>query len=267
MPLELSATFTEAETPVSELPTVGSPGSELEEVPTFELQPREHDRLVAASDESGMPAEKLRMLITRLRHIQRRRPFRKILITSVVRGEGKSMVTANLAIALARQNQKTLVIDGDLRRPSLSELFRIPEGPGLSEWWVKQESIAGFLRRMEGAPLWFLPAGAVPEQPAEMLQSEGMSRLLDSLAQRFEWVIIDSPPVGPIADAGSWITLADVMLLVVRSGFTPKKLLQHGLDLLDRNKIIGIVMNGAAPQEQKYYRGYYGAKRQSSESV
>lgn len=244
---------------IAELPSIGSRASELEEVPVFSLHPRDADRLVALSEEGGMAAEKVRMLITRLRHIRRRRPFCRLLISSTVRGEGKSLMAANLALALARQNQKTLLLDGDLRRPTLSRLFDLTEEPGLSEWWLKQESVTPFLRRLQGSPLWFLPAGTALEQPAELLQSRATVQLLGMLGQLFDWVIIDSPPVGPIADAGSWVTLTDAVLLVVRSGLTPKKLLRQGLDLLDRSKIIGIVMNDAQCVDQRYYRGYYGS--------
>lgn len=263
--LDLGALTSENPSAIPELPAVGSPAAELEEVPKFALRPEEGSRLIAATDESGMAAEKLRMLITRLRHIQRRRAFRRILITSTVRGEGKTMISSNLAIALARQNQKTLLIDGDMRRPGLSQLLQLPMNQGLSDWWGSKDSITPLLRRLEGCPLWFLPAGGVMEQPDELLQSPQTAQLLGQLAQQFEWVIIDSPPLGPVADAGNWMPLTDVVLFVVRRALTPKKLLQRCLDSLDRSKLLGIVLNDAQCRDQKYYRGYYGANRHSGQ--
>ncbi len=261
--LDVGALLPDNVAAMPELPAVGSPAQELEEVPKFELHPSEESRLVALTDESGMAAEKVRMLITRLRHLQRRRAFRRVLITSAVRGEGKSMTSANLAVSLARQNQRTLLIDGDLRRPSLSKLFGVPGEPGLSDWWQERGSIVPFLRRVDGFPLWFLSAGNVMDQPDELLQSLHMTQLLAQVGQLFDWVIVDSPPVGPIADAGNWVSLVDVILIVVRHSLTPKKLLLRCLDVLDRSKIIGLVLNDAECVDQKYYRGYYGSPRRS----
>jgi Mrp family chromosome partitioning ATPase len=118
-------------------------------------------------------------------------------------------------------------------------------------------------------PLWLLPAGKAVEQPLAMLHSREFQQLIHSASKRFDWIIIDSPPLAPLADAATWATIADCILLVARKAVTPKKLLEQSLTLLDRSKVLGIVLNDAAAEEQRYYAKYYdhsGSRRSNNSS-
>ena len=214
------------------------------------------NQLVSLSDNEDMAAEKFRFLGVRLRHLRRERPLKKVLITSTIPHEGKSMVAANLACTLARKRQqRTLLLEGDVRRPSLSALFGLSSVPGICEWLQGTEGQVGNIYNLEGSDLWILPAGNAAGNPLELLQSGRMHELMDQLTTLFDWVIIDSPPVLPLADTSVWSRLADGILLVTRQGITEKKQLQRGLEALDQKKLIGALVN--CSQSSTHSDNYY----------
>jgi capsular exopolysaccharide synthesis family protein len=200
-------------------------------------------RLVCFDDE-GLAAEAFRLLGVRLRHLRRDRPLRKVLITSTIPGEGKSTVAANLACALAlTTQQKVLLLEGDLRRPSLSSLFGVGSNPGLCECLQGERTLAKSIYRLETPSLWILPAGSAQTNPLEVLQSGRLSAMMDQLTAWFDWIVVDSPPVLPLADTSVWARLADGILLVTRQGTTDKRHLERGLEALEPKKVIGAVVN------------------------
>ncbi|HVP42854.1 MAG TPA: CpsD/CapB family tyrosine-protein kinase [Terriglobales bacterium] len=219
-------------------------------------------RLVSLSDERSLGAEKMRVLSTRLRHLRHPRRFTKLLISSCMKGEGKSVVSANLAITLAKNaSQRTLLVDGDLRQPGLSRMFGSEKLPGIADWYRDQVPIHQFLRRSQDFPLWFLPAGKVPGQPLEVLQSDRLAQLMTELGEVFEWVIVDSPPLSPLADSTIWAALTEATVLVVREGQTPTKLLRNVLDSFQKDRLVGVVVNESKSAERKYYDLYYRKSR------
>ncbi len=215
-------------------------------------------QLVCLSDSESLAAENFRFLGVKLRHLRRERPLKKLLITSVIPHEGKSMVAANLACTLARRKQqRTLLIEGDVRRPALSQIFGLGKVPGVCEWLQNENSPMTNIYRLEGLDFWILPAGSASGNPLELLQSAKLSALMDQLATLFDWIIIDSPPVLPLADTSVWSRLADGILLVTRQGTTEKKKLQRGLEALDQRKLIGALLNGSqSPAHSEYYYPY-----------
>jgi len=223
-------------------------------------------RLASLIDPASVGAEKFRMLATRLRYFQKQRHLKTLVVTSTVQGEGKSVVSANLALTMARR-QRTLLIDGDLRRSGLIDLLGTRDFPGLSDWWEGTRSIASFLHRVEGVSLWHLPSGEPARQPLELLQSQRMAEALTHLAESFEWVIIDTPPLAPVADCQVWATHAQATLLVVRQGMTPRKLLQSTMESADNLKLLGVVMNASEDAHQQYYAQYYGHRRQGNSAT
>jgi len=237
----------------------------LQSAPVFSISCAEDKRLVAISDRLSLGAEKVRILSGRLKQIQQQRSIRKLLITSTIRGEGKTTIAANLSVVLAQQRQRTLLIDGDLHQPALGEFFGASSRPGLSDWWRQQQQISNFLCRAEDLPLWFLPAGSPLDQPLTMLHSPEIAQLIATMSGWFDWVIIDSPPLAPLADASTWGTMADSILLVTRQRVTPKKLLQQNIASLEKAKILGVVLNEADSTEHRYYLDYY--KRSSNRSL
>jgi capsular exopolysaccharide synthesis family protein len=228
---------------------------------TFSLPSGQEKRLVAASDHLSLGAEKFRILSARLKHVQQSRPIKKVLITSAIRAEGKTMIAANLGITLAQQRRRVLLIDGDLHQPNLGFLLGVMSRPGLADWWRQQREISDFLCRAEGLPLWLLPAGGQLDRPLTLLQSSEVAQLIANISGWFDWVIIDSPPLAPLADAGVWSGLADSVLLVSRQGVTPKRVLEDNLATLDKAKILGVVLNDADSSEERYYAGYYKLQR------
>lgn len=219
------------------------------------------NRLVATGKEDSLGAEKFRFLAVRLRQMRQSRPLKKILITSTIPEEGKSTVAANLACTLARRKpHKVLLIDGDLRRPTESAQFGIGNVPGLCEW-LNGETEEASLYRLENLGMWILPAGVAPENPLELMQSGKLGPLLDRLATWFDWIVIDSPPVLPLADTSIWSRLADGILLVTRKGISEKRQLKRGLEALEKSKLLGALVNSSVNvSHSDYYQrySYYG---------
>jgi capsular exopolysaccharide synthesis family protein len=215
-----------------------------------------HNRLVCLTDNESLAAEKFRFLGISLQHLRRDRALKKLLITSTIPQEGKSTVSGNLACALARRTQqRTLLIEGDVRRPSLSQMFGLGRIPGICECLQGERDLKTSVYRLEGPGLWFLPAGIAPKNPLELLQSGKLSAMMEPLTTWFDWIIIDSPPVMPLADTSVWMRLADGILLVVRQGITEKRQLQRGLDALEPKKMIGALLNGSKRSDRSDY--YY----------
>ncbi len=215
-------------------------------------------RLVCLNDNESLAAEKFRFLGVRLRQLQQSRPLKKILITSTIPEEGKSMVSGNLAAVLARRKQqKTLLLEGDLRRPVLGSRFGLGKLSGLTEWLQGELRPMNSIYHLEGAGFWFLPAGRPAENPLELMQSGRLSGLMERLTAAFDWIIIDSPPVLPLADTSLWARLADGVLLVAREGVTQKRQLRRGLEALDQSKLLGMVLNSSTNSDhENYYQRY-----------
>ena len=257
---ELGRTLSETPESAEALPSftaalIGESGG-LEEVPQFSLPADLESRLVAWLDPNSLAAENLRALSARLRHAQRRKPVKTILVTSAVRGDGKSTISSNLAITLAAHGERTLLLDGDLHQSSLASTLRVDGEPGFADWCERSEPVANLLCKAEGLPLWFLPAGVCVDQPLTVLQSPRASELLKLLAGWFSWVIIDSPPLLPVIDGKVWATMSDTVLFVARQGVTPRKALTKCLESFDKSKLFALVMNDSTPQEERYYRDY-----------
>jgi capsular exopolysaccharide synthesis family protein len=214
-------------------------------------------RLPCLTDSGSPAAEAIRLLGVRLRNLRRDRSLKKVLITSTIPKEGKSTVAANLACTLALRTQKrTLVLEGDLRHPSLSQMFGIGRNPGICECLEGERSLTASIYYLEGPNIWILPAGSAPSNALELLQSGRLSTMMDQLTVLFDWIIIDSPPVLPLADTSVWMRLADGILLTTRQGTTEKRQLQRGLEAIESKKLIGALVNSStltAASDYYYY--------------
>lgn len=217
------------------------------------------NRLVSIEREESLGAEKFRFLAVRLRALQQTRPLKRILITSTIPLEGKSTVAANLACTLARRRQqKTLLVDGDLRRPTVARQFGMGNVPGMCEW-LRGASPTMNIYRLDSLNLWVFPAGNTPDNPLELMQTGKLSPMMEQLTAWFDWIVIDSPPVLPLADTSIWARLADGVLLVTRQGVTEKKQLQRGLEALEqsKSKILGALVNSSSDAAHSdYYQRY-----------
>jgi capsular exopolysaccharide synthesis family protein len=248
---------TAADLPVAtETPLTGSPVDQFSQFQSLRVLVPPQSRVVCVTDKESLAAEKFRFLSVRLRQLQQSRPLKKVLVTSTIPQEGKSMVAANLACTLARKTQqKTLLLDGDLRRPSVARLFGLGKIPGISEWLQGERGSMTSIYYLEEAGLWVLPAGNSPRNPLESMQSGRLSGLMDQLTAWFDWVIIDSPPVLPLADTSVWMRMADGVLLVTRQATTEREHLKRGLEAIEPSKLLGTILNCSAKSAQSDY--YY----------
>jgi capsular exopolysaccharide synthesis family protein len=213
-----------------------------------------HAKFVSFEKKDSLAAEKFRFLATRLRHLQQKRSLRRLVVTSSVPGEGKSMVAANLACALALGKQEVLLLEGDLRKPSLGQQLGLRDLPGLGQA-LRADDESANIYRLEGKNLCVLLAGGSYNNPLEFMDSNKLSAMLDRIAKGFDWFIIDSPPVLPLADTSIWMRLADAILLVARPGVTPKRQLQSSIDAIEQSKLLGTVVNASSETTANHY--YY----------
>ena len=214
--------------------------------------------LVAAIAPQSLAAEQYRSLRTRVTRAENGRAYRTIIITSPNKGDGKSLTAANLALTMAQVfQQRVLLVDADLRRPSLHHLFGISETPGLSDVLMGGATIDDALVSVAEHRLTVLPSGIIPSHPAELLGSAAMRRVLDTLRTRFDRILVDMPPVAPLADVAIASPMVDGVLMIVRAGVTPKPAIERALAGLDMSKVLGLVLNDAGDTAATYgYSGY-----------
>jgi len=227
------------------------------EFPSLEVSITPASRLVVLSEPDSLAAEKFRFLGVRLRQLRQSRPLKKVLVTSTIPEEGKSLVSANLAGVLAKRKEKVLLIEGDLRRPVLAQQFGLGRLTGLAEWMQSGTQPTSNIYHLTGPGIWFLPAGAPPANPLELMQSGRLSALMSRLATQFDWIVVDSPPLLPLADTTVWSRFTDGAVLVAREGKTEKAALQRGLEILKKSDLLGVVLNGCTNSHHgSYYQRY-----------
>lgn len=220
--------------------------SELE--PVSQIDPR----VISYFDPGSLAAEQFRSIRTALAAMGDQ-PAKTLVITSAARGEGKTTITANLGVVLAGDlHQRVLVIDGDLRKPSLARLLGVPSQPGLTE--VLQGHVGGsfeeieqeVIRPTEIERLDILPSGSSTFNPTELLGSKNMRDLLDMLKTHYSQILIDSPPIVAVTDANVIGSLVDGTFVVVQAGKTRREVVNRALSLLasGRNKVLGCILNG-----------------------
>jgi capsular exopolysaccharide synthesis family protein len=237
---------------------VGAEALVWDEIPSLFPAVEEESRVVMLTDDNGLGAEKFRLLRSRIRNLRERQQLKRLVITSAVPDEGKTLVALNLAVCLAKHtHEKILLLEGDLRKPLLAQRCGIQHLSGLVDWSRASEPISRYLCRFDNLQLWVLLAGSVLDNPVTILQSARFLGLYKQLSAYFDWILIDAPPLLPMADVSFWSRQADGLLLVVREGKTPKSVLQKGLDTLDNPNVIGIVLNDVRQVESRYYRHYY----------
>lgn len=195
-------------------------------------------------------------------------------VTSSMRGEGKSTTAINLSYVLAEKGKKVLIMDGDLRIPSIAKKMRIESSPGMTELLMgKGAQISDF--QSDLLPNWYiLPSGNIPPNPSELLGSKRMETILNDLKEKFDYIIIDLPPVNLVSDALSISSLITGMILVIREDHTEKKELEHCIRQLRLSNVnvLGCVMNESKTgtstyskykrNKYKYYRTYQSEQRE-----
>jgi capsular exopolysaccharide synthesis family protein len=220
------------------------------------------NKLVCLTAAESLAAEKFRFLGVRLRQLQQQgRKLKKILVTSTIPEEGKSMVSANLAAALSsKKPQRVLLLEGDLRRPVMGPRLGLGKLPGISEWLQEGSGQIGNIYHLENAGFWLLPAGSPPDNPLELMQAAKLAELMEQLSAWFDWIVIDSPPVLPLGDTSIWARFSEGILLVTREGTTQKRQLKRGLEALEQAKLLGVVLNSCSNTDHSYYYYRYHPK-------
>jgi len=203
-----------------------------------------HPALVAAIAPHSDIAEHYRAIRSKLTPREEQGPLRTIGITSPGAGDGKSVTAANLALTMAQELQSRVVlIDADLRHPTVHSLFAVDRGPGLSEVLQGEATLDEALIHLPELQLALLPAGHAPDYPTELLGSTAMRRLLDALGGRFDRMVLDLPSALPLADVGTVAPYTDGVLMVIRAGVTQRPALDQALAIFEPQKVVGVVLN------------------------
>lgn len=215
-------------------------------------------RIVVYTEPHSPASERFRLLRTHLRELQSEAKLKVLLVTSALPGDGKTTVAINLATVLAEQGAcRVLLLEADLRRPSLRKQWGLRPWDGLAECLQRDLDPLLSVRRIEPLGIHVLPAGTLPANPIELLQSDRYSRLIQTLATPFQWIIIDGPPVMPVADTLVLKRMADATLLVMRASHTPRQALDEAIKKFARGQVIGIILNSAERLESMYADYYY----------
>lgn len=214
--------------------------------------------LIVERKPKSIEAEAYRSLRTNIQYSSFDKKYQTLVVTSSNPGEGKSTVSGNLALVLAQGDSKVLLVDCDMRRPSVHKKFRISNTYGISDLLVgnkKMESVA----HKYNDNLTIVSSGKIPPNPAEMLGSKAMIAFLEEMKKHFDYIVLDTPPLQAVADAQILSTKVDGSLIVVRAGVTKKDAVHNAVSIINKvnGNIIGTVLNAAENKKDKYYY-YYG---------
>jgi protein-tyrosine kinase len=224
------------------------------------------DRLVSYFDPSSMVAEQFKRLRTYVIRPGMENSPKTILVTSSMQGEGKSMIAINLAITIAVDlNSNALIVDCDLRNPSLSRWFGFREQKGLSNYLLGEAQLSELLVKTSVDKLTILPGGTIRDNPVELIGSKKMKSLVADLKERYDdrYIILDSSPLLATTEPRVLSDMADGILFVIKSAATPRESVQQALKLIDKKTIIGVVLNQVEFKTEALIRRYFGTDRYS----
>ncbi|MGQ9647308.1 MAG: polysaccharide biosynthesis tyrosine autokinase [Thermodesulfobacteriota bacterium] len=219
-------------------------------------------QLVSFHQPKSLGAEQFRKLRTYLLQMNIQSPPRTIMVTSATSGEGKTFVSANLAAGLARDlHAHALLVDCDLRVPSLASLFGFSEAWGLSDYLKEGRNISDLLLKTDIEKLSLLPGGTIPENPTELIGSKKMEDLVLELRSRYSdrYVIFDSTPLLATSESEVLSTLVDGIIIVVRAGVTPRETVKRALASLEKKKMLGFVLNHLEFKSPGLHARYFGS--------
>jgi exopolysaccharide/PEP-CTERM locus tyrosine autokinase len=219
-------------------------------------------RLVTFYDPDSVASEQFRKLRTQLLRLRLPQPPRTILVTSARAGEGKTLVSANLAAGIAHDfNAYALLVDSDLRNPSLGNWFGISNGYGLSDYLVGKKEISELLFKTEIERLRILLGGTLQDNPTELVGSARMEALIKELKSRYNdrYIIFDSTPLLATSEPEILSKLVDGILIVVRAGETPRETVKQAIASLEKEKILGVVLNDLQFRSSGLTNRYFGS--------
>jgi receptor protein-tyrosine kinase/non-specific protein-tyrosine kinase len=235
-----------------------APRYDVREFRQFTPEPTASARLIALADKGSVGSEKFRILCTQLRSRRRNGDLKVVAVTSSLPQEGKSLVASNAAVTMAfGDKQRVLLIDGDLRRPVLAKAFGLRQGPGLVEWLRGESSASDSIYQANSSGFHLCPASGGRDNPIDFLPSAPITERLGEVSKLFDWIIIDCPPMLPLADAALWLRVSDGALIVARAECTPRALLAKTLESIKDDKFLGVVFNDFESNTHTYYKKYY----------
>ena len=232
------------------------------------LQFGEEDRPKMVIGENVDPAlvEQYRHLAAKLHHASEASGVRSVMVTSALPAEGKTLTATNLALTLSESYQRrVLLIDADLRRPRLREMFTLNPAKGLTDALTMPATERLPVNQVT-PQLWVLTAGSVVPDPMSLLVSPAMKQLIDDACGAFDWVIVDTPPIAILPDANLLATMIDTTVLVVSAQSTPYPMVRRAVEAIDKKRVLGVVLNRATTSALPKNYAYYGYQRGSQGS-
>lgn len=215
-------------------------------------------KLIAYTTPRSFVAEQFRNVRTNINFSSPDKEIRSIAITSAVPSEGKSTAAANLAVVFAQEGKKVLLIDGDMRKPTMHHTFEIRNTVGLSNVLTRRLPVEAAIKKGPITGLNLLTCGPIPPNPAELLASDTMSQLIQHLRKTYDLVIFDSPPILSVADGKLIADKCEGTILIVNSGNTEKRGALKAKETLEltSSKILGIILNNFTHTKETYYYEY-----------
>jgi len=217
--------------------------------------------LITYMDPKSLNAEQFRTIRTNIEFAQLDTKLKSLLVSSSIPAEGKSTIASNLAYVISQTDKKVLLVDADLRKPTVHRTFKLNNEKGLTTLLANSDlRFNQVVQHSKDLNLYFLPSGPIPPNPSEVLASAKMTLLMKELAQYFDLVIYDAPPVTAVTDPQILATKVDGVVLVVRQGYSRKEEVKQAKTALDNvnANILGFVMNGKELSETAGYYAYYG---------
>lgn len=218
-------------------------------------------RLIAHTQPKSPISEQYRTIRTNIQFSSVDVNVRSLVVTSSSPGEGKSTTTANLAVVMAQQGRKVLIVDADMRKPTVHYTFRRENHIGLTTVLTRQSDLGSAIQTTDVENLSILTSGPIPPNPAELLASSAMKETLEEVMEKFDFVLFDTPPILAVTDAQIMANFCHASILVIHAGKTEIDTAQKAKALLEgaKGKLLGVVLN-QKKQEQNDYYYYYGTK-------
>nr|WP_295972234.1 CpsD/CapB family tyrosine-protein kinase [uncultured Bacillus sp.] len=214
--------------------------------------------LIAHNNPKSPITEQYRHLRTNIEFALVDTEFKSIVITSPAPSEGKTTTAANLAIVLAQQEKQVLLVDADLRKPSIHYAFKVSNMNGLTNVLTKKSSLENAISKTHVSNLDILTSGPIPPNPAELLNSKAMKTIIEQLYKTFDYIVFDTPPALAVADPQIMANNCDAVVMVVTSGKTNNEAALKTKKLLEKAKapLIGVVLNGVESKANTYHYQY-----------
>ncbi len=232
--------------------------------PAIAVGDADRGKLIIGDHADSSVVEQYRHLAAVLHHAQKASGARSVMVTSAIPSEGKTLTATNLALTLSESYQRrVLLIDADLRRPRLREMFALPMSEGLTDTLANPRQERLPIHQISSR-LWVLAAGRVVPDPMSLLVSSSMKQLLEDARESFDWVVVDTPPIAILPDANLLSAMIDTALLVISATSTPYPMAQRAVQAIGPQRILGVVLNRAEKAELPSAYGDYGYNHHQS---